>query len=392
MKVLLFSKDPALFREGDGRIGDARRRHAFYAARLRERHPGSEIRVIGYTRASERHRTHEVAPGLTLYPTNSRLRLLYLAGAALCLREVLADGWRPDVISAQTPWEEGVLGLAVARIVGAAFVAQVHLDLFAAEWRREHFLNGWRRAVAHQVIKRADVVRTVSERLGRMLVERYASLSGRVQVAPVGVDFEPAARGERGEGGLDSAHPLVLFVGRLCEAKNLPLWLDVAQIVSQQVPGARFLIVGDGENRDDLEARTKALGLKERVKFAGPVAHSELPAIYANADVFLLTSNHEGFGRVILEAQLAGVPVVSTACSGPEDLIVHGETGLLFQKGDKEGLAAGIVSVLTQQGVAYGLRKLALSRSKAQFALVGLTDRLIGAWELSAARIKRAGG
>lgn len=374
MKVLLFSKDPALFREDDGRIGDARRRHAFYAARLCERHPGSEIRIIGYTRAGER--THEVAPGLTLYPTNSRLRLLYLAGAALCLREVLADGWRPDVVSVQTPWEEGVLGLLVARLLGARFIPQLHVDIFSEEWAREHPLNRWRRFVAKRVLARAAVVRVVSESLRVRVVEHCKLPMDGVRVAPVGVDFAPAPR-SRNQAG----HPVVLFVGRLSPEKRLDLWLQVAQDIARDRPDARFVIVGDGRKRAELEAGARELGIGTKVAFAGAIKHSELPAVYADADVFLLTSDHEAFGRVVLEAQLSGVPVVSTDCSGPRELIATGKTGVLVARGDRSGLASAVRNLLTDPVLAAEISKRGESSARERYTLPALTDRLIDAWE-----------
>jgi glycosyltransferase involved in cell wall biosynthesis len=375
VNVLLLSKDPALFRTAGGGIGDARRRHACYAARLRERHPGSEIRVIGYAGRTTAHTVDDVAPGLRLWAAFAPARVFYLAGVLLRLRAALAEGWRPDVVSVQTPWEEGVLGLFIAWALGASFVPQLHVDIFSEVWASEHPLNRWRRFVARRVLARGDVVRVVSESLRVRVADACGLPLDRVRVAPVGVNFSAAPRVQV------KAHPEVLFVGRLSPEKNLSLWLRVAAAAMRQRPDTRFVIVGEGGERARLEAEARALGIAAKVSFRGAVDHAELPPVYAAADAFLLTSDHEAFGRVVLEAQLAGVPVVSTACSGPQELIADGQTGLLAPVGDASALAMALQRLLADQKLAAAIGERGRASAASRFSLETLTDQLIDTWE-----------
>jgi glycosyltransferase involved in cell wall biosynthesis len=94
-----------------------------------------------------------------------------------------------------------------------------------------------------------------------------------------------------------------------------------------------------------------------------------------------LTSDYEGFGRVVLEAQLTGVPVVSTMCSGPEDLIVDRQTGRLLAKGDGAGLAAAVNELLGDPALAAEMGRRGRESAQAKFKLEVLTDRLIDVWE-----------
>jgi glycosyltransferase involved in cell wall biosynthesis len=140
--------------------------------------------------------------------------------------------------------------------------------------------------------------------------------------------------------------PRVLFVGRLVAEKNLTTWLQVAAQVAARAPSVHFDVVGDGPLREDLEALTHHLGLAERVQFHGFVPYEDLPAIYQAAAVLLLTSHYEGFGRVVVESYLQGVPVVSSRTAGTEDIIADGVTGFLHRADDVSGIAASVLRLL----------------------------------------------
>jgi glycosyltransferase involved in cell wall biosynthesis len=137
----------------------------------------------------------------------------------------------------------------------------------------------------------------------------------------------------------------VLFVGRLCAAKNLRFWLDVARRVAAEDPGIRFDIAGDGELRAALAGEAERRGLAGRLEFHGFVPHEQLGALYSRASAFLLTSHSEGLGRVLLEALAHEVPVVAPRITGPEDVVVDGRSGYLVEPRD-EGMFAGRILAL----------------------------------------------
>jgi len=114
----------------------------------RRKYPGSEIRIITYTSVSQPIQTEQVSDGLRIYGTGSIHRATYLFGLLKRLPKVLAKGWRPDVVTVQTPWEEGSLGYIIARLLKAKYLPQLHFDLFSNDWKKEHWLNGWRKQVA----------------------------------------------------------------------------------------------------------------------------------------------------------------------------------------------------------------------------------------------------
>jgi glycosyltransferase involved in cell wall biosynthesis len=385
LQILVLGKDPSLFdTASELHIGDARRRHIFYANRLRARFPGSELRVLTYTERYHSSTQDEPCDGLRLYGTSSIHRATYTVDLLRQLRTVLADGWRPDVVTAQTPWEDGFIGLLVARWSRARFIPQLHFDMFSPDWAAEHWLNRWRRWVGRIILRHANRVRVVSKPLRDKVATHCGVPRERIDVAPVPVCFQPAAGNKRDFkarlGKNLGEHKIVLFVGRLCAQKNLSLWLDVAHHIAKTLARVSFVIVGDGPDARKLRKRVMAAGLAERFIFVGPKPHKALPSIYAAADVFLLTSNYEGFGRAVLEALLSGVPVVSTACIGPEDLIDHGRNGYLLPCGDAEELARCVEELLHDDALAAAFGTAGQKRVQSEFSLEVITDRLIDCW------------
>lgn len=288
------------------------------------------------------------------------------------------------MVTAQTPWEEGVVGLLLARGLRARFVSQLHFDLFSEDWAREHWLNRWRRKVATSVLKRSSMIRVVSSTQAYKLAKSLGLPEEQLRVVPVGVHFEPAV----GTGGEFkealapslSRHLVVLFVGRFVPAKDLNLWVRVAELIAQHRPDVAFVLAGSGPLEKSIRDLVEKKGLLDRFHFLGAVAHKDLPSVYAAADLFLLSSSNEGFGRVILEAALAGVAVVSTSCAGPADLVEHGETGILCPVGDAGALATAALSLLGDESLRHRLSKAARFRVRENYNSEALTERLVACW------------
>ena len=140
--------------------------------------------------------------------------------------------------------------------------------------------------------------------------------------------------------------PVVIGVGRLVSQKDFFTLIKAFNLVQQQRP-ARLMILGEGEQRLQLEALVRELGLEDKVALPG---FAENPYAYmAQAAVFALSSIFEGFGNVVAEAMAAGTSVVSTDCeSGPAEILEAGKYGRLVPVGDAAALAEGILTTLNQ--------------------------------------------
>ena len=138
--------------------------------------------------------------------------------------------------------------------------------------------------------------------------------------------------------------PLVGIVGRLTSVKNHELFLRSAAQVLLSVANSRFVIVGDGELKDDLKEIAESLGIQDKVIFLG--WRDDMPFIYADLDVVVLTSLNEGTPVTLIEAMASAKPVVATAVGGVPDIVLDGQTGILAPSGDADGLAVGVIDLL----------------------------------------------
>lgn len=167
----------------------------------------------------------------------------------------------------------------------------------------------------------------------------YSWKSGLVRVVYNGLDFEPFEKararrdGVRQELGFDPGDFVIAQIGLMMPRKRPRFLIDAAPEILKRVPQARFLFIGDaspGQQAylDGLKARVKELGLED--KFRWLPFQTDIAPYFAAADLNMLVSDEEGFGRVILEAAAAGAPTVGSRVGGIPELIEDGETGFLL--------------------------------------------------------------
>lgn len=197
--------------------------------------------------------------------------------------------------------------------------------------------------------------------------------SQKCPLIPLGLDLEPflnnAARdtGE-GEGGADRVLS-VGIIGRLVDVKNHKMFIDVAREVKSKAPCLRvkFIIVGDGSLRADLESYAASLGLSGSVVFKGLLPdltgdRKDLVDLYRDLDIVALTSLNEGTPISLIEAMASGKAVVSTDVGGVRDVVVHGQTGLLSPSGDVAHFTANVISLLED-----GVRRAEMGKRGKEF-------------------------
>lgn len=137
----------------------------------------------------------------------------------------------------------------------------------------------------------------------------------------------------------------VIAVGRYCYQKALDKLIDAWSIVCKAVDDWKLHLVGDGEGREQLMTQIEELGLTDKVVLGR--AETDMKSVYYNASILALSSRYEGLPMVLLEAQAAGVPVVSFECKcGPKDVLTDGVDGVLVREGDVDGLAKEILRLI----------------------------------------------
>src|SRR6266576_741084 len=177
------------------------------------------------------------------------------------------------------------------------------------------------------------------------------------------------AAGLRYQFGIPAQAPVLLFVGRLTGDKGIPELVRAFLKLGNQFPDLHLLLAGCFEDEDPLPIDTrKSLETHPRVVFAGPV--QDIATYYAIADVVVLPSHREGLPTVILEAQAAGKPVVGASVTGIVDVVVDGETGLLFPVGDVPALIETLARLITDKTLASKLGRAGQDQVKRNFQQV----------------------
>lgn len=294
---------------------------------------------------------------------------------------------RPSVVHL---WQDGriVVGSVAALLAGVPrLVVSVRNVAPRQSDRRRYrpYLDTVYRALA----KRPEVVFTANAEAGGADYERaYGLEPGSIVILRNGVDVAairanaPAGTvaGLRERLGVADGRKLVGGVFRLAPAKRPALWLDVARRVAQKDPEVRFLIVGAGLLRDELEAACRGSILADRLVFAG--AQSPVEPWIAAMDAMLLVSEVEGLPNVVLEAQSLGVPVIATDAGGTREAIVEGRTGTLVREESAENLAAAVLEVLDPDGPLKDARSLGPAFIEERFGVRRMVDETLAVYDL----------
>ena len=242
---------------------------------------------------------------MTVYPTDSRSRLLYGIDAIHIARGLP----RPDVVSAQDPFEAGLVACFIAWMKGAPLYVQVHTDFLSPEFVQHSMLNKLRVLIAGFVLRRAARIRVVSEKIKKGIEARYKRVAP-VTVLPIFVDVE-RLHAAHADPALSSRFITygwrILVVSRLEPEKNIEL--AIRAFAEAASDGACLIVVGEGSERKRLESLARELKITGHVFFEG---EQDSVPYYQLADLVLVPSRYEGYGLVIVEALAAGKPVLST--------------------------------------------------------------------------------
>jgi glycosyltransferase involved in cell wall biosynthesis len=339
LHVVQIGSDDTVF--ADDAPSDTLRRQLWYARELARQRPGSRMSVLMFTGSSAIRRFQlENAVFVPVRATMPHeLPKLYTALASLHRERSI------DVIATQTIYQDAWIAMLFGWRNGIPIVGQIHNDIFSPFAQRGAKSCGpfrkARHAVGMRLIKKLYAVRVVGRRIrDRMLAE---GIHSRVYLAPAPVTMASGVAAEPEDGRQGGR---VLFVGRLVAEKNMNAWLRVAALVAGRHPLATFEVLGDGPLRSHLQAEAERLGIASRVTFRGFVPYDALPALYRSSAVLLISSHSEGFGRVVVEAGLQGVPAVGPQIGGLEDIVEDGKTGFLHPSGDDEAMATSVCKLL----------------------------------------------
>jgi len=210
--------------------------------------------------------------------------------------------------------------------------------------------SGLARAISLWILRQADCVTTVNEEFKAWLIDQNFP-SDRVLFIRNGVDLKSSKKGK--SSGVDR----LLYVGSLIPRKGVRYLVDALSILVSRGIEVRLTLIGDGEERAELERLVKEGGLATYVEFVGSRIPADIPAWMAQSDCLVLPSLWEGTPNVVLEAMACGLPVVASDLPGIREVVRDGMTGLLTKPQNAEDLAQKLLMLIRDRSLAEAMGK-----------------------------------
>lgn len=221
--------------------------------------------------------------------------------------------------------------------------------------------------------------------------EKFVTIYSGMEVAPFLA--EDGARGRmRTRFGIRPDELVIGKIARLFKLKGYEYVLQAAPAVLRQFPRARFLFIGDGILRGELERMARRLGVIEKVTFAGLVEPEDIPGAIKAMDVVVHASLREGLARVLPQALLSGKPVVSFDVDGAREVVIDGETGFLVKPESVEGLADAIEKALGDLPAAHRMAARGRELFTDRFRVETLVRKIDALYRDLLSRERRASG
>ena len=272
-----------------------------------------------------------------------------------------------DVITTQDPFFTGLLGVLLGKKHGIGVEVQVH------GWNKETF---FRNALRNWTIRHAHGVRVVSNRM-KQKAQGLGVVAEKITVVPIYTDVQVQKDSTK---KMAPGKRRFITVSRLVPVKNIALQLQAFAGLDKELDWS-LDIVGDGPEKGILEKKVKELGLEGHVSFLGWCDSEELVRVYNSADCLLLTSNSEGWGRVVIEAGSYSVPTIMTDVGLAGEVVKDGENGIIIPVGDVSALRNAIERVILEPVYLKKLSTGIVETVKRLLTKEEVLERYLGGWK-----------
>lgn len=240
--------------------------------------------------------------------------------------------------------------------------------------------RGLRRTVHAALLRRSHRIVAVAEIVRRETLETFRMPHDRVITIPRGVD-PLRLRADRGraairmELGIAASAPVLISVGALSPEKDPLAHLDLCATIARSMPELIYLFAGDGPMREEVRDAVASRGLGDHVRLLG--TRSDIGDLLAASDLLVLASRTEGMPGCVIEAGMAGLPVVAFGVAGVPEVVTDGITGCVVEPTDHEALAARAMELLAddERRIAMGLA--AMQRCRSAFDILGVARRYV---------------
>ncbi|MFH1279157.1 MAG: glycosyltransferase family 4 protein [Candidatus Eisenbacteria bacterium] len=313
-------------------------------------------------------------------PTRPVLSRSYLAPLAAARVAGILRGEKIRIVHAEFSKDLWTLVPAAKMAGGVPVVLTKHL---ASSVNKTDLVHRWLYGNTARVV-------AISSMVEENLLRRTPLPREKIVVIPNGVDlsrFPPGRPGRaetRREWEIPEGAVAIGLVGRISRGKGQLEFLRAAAMVAREERGARFLVIGsvtEGEEEYGARARDLAreIDLGDRLRFTG--FREDVPGALAALDILVVPSRSEALGNVVLEGMAASLPIAAAGAAGIRDLVVDGETGILFPPDDPEAIAAALRRLLSDDALRASLGARGRERAERHFDRERRTDRIESLYE-----------
>jgi len=261
---------------------------------------------------------------------------------------------KPDVLHTHTS-KAGFIGRIAGRIAGVNVAVHMpHGHIFygyfsSMKTRLFIVLEKIAALFTHRIL-------TLTEIEKKDYIRERIAPADKILTIPCGIDtgrYVSAHSTVRNEFGIQPGQPVIGWVGRAEPVKGCEYFVRACHLIKEEMPDARFLFVGEGPLKAEMEELARNLDIGKEVIFAG--YRTDIPEIMHSIDLLLHTPLNEGLGRVLLEAMICEKPVVAADVGGIPEIIGHGVHGFLVPAGDSASMARESLRILKDKELAAAL-------------------------------------
>ena len=292
----------------------------------------AEVHVIVVGANRSKPGRQRIGESVWIYASPSRAwwRVAFDARATAKKELSFSGGFRPDIVIAEDPFEAGLAGFLIAKRYERPFQVHVKVDFIDETFRKRHKKNKWRVHIANYVLKRIECVRTQTAYMQKRIIEKYHLTQSQVEVLPIFYDIA-AWKEVKPIINVKRLYPkfkfVLLHVSAMNEFSHTDAVIDGLFYILRQYPTIGLVIVGNGPDREELEARVRGYKLSEQIKFE--TGEVDVLSFIKTSQVLIHTSEETTQDKIILQAAISEVPIICGNVGLASELFVDEESVLL---------------------------------------------------------------
>ena len=252
-----------------------------------------------------------------------------------------------DIVHTQSEFSLGAFGKIISRKYDIPFIHTYHtmwedyVHYITPIKGRNIYLKRLVRKFSRRFLRKAECVITPSNKTAKYLKYKCNVKNKPIYVIPTGIDIKPFSKSNftleeknklKESLGIKPEEKVILFLGRVATEKSIDVIMNVMPSIFNEYPNCKFLIVGDGPSKKDLQEQAKELNIRDKVIFTGKIPYNDVPKYYNLGDVIVNASLTETQGLTFIEAMAAGIPVVAKYAPNLSEYIKNGKNGILVKK------------------------------------------------------------